>query len=306
MGRRDDTPEAAWLAWAGWRLRAPGSWRPHNIRGDWRRGELLAGDGDAALLQLKWRRTGRRFRAAAWLERRLRRLNLARLPARAFPSDGAFRWSEWATRGEDLVIWYGYAEPSRLLLEAALRRTGEADGVRMWERVGLPSLAVDAPGEPVRWSVFGSSFITPPGHVLRAWQVNLGDIALRVGAGARRVTVRQVYPGAQALERRRMAIWLKRSPFPERRVFRSRREPEPWSVALADGGAEGLMRRGVKRLPQPLGLAIRKEHLSAGVYDAGLDRLLCAEIEDRRPPDPAELEQLLRDMNWAIRGGETA
>ncbi len=281
----------------------PAHWRPLHVEGDWDRGNLIVGDATQAVFQVKWRRTPPAFRADRWLDRRLRKVGIQQ--AERGPAHGGFELAAWSPRGGRLIpegaLWYGHAPRAALVIEIAIAAAASKNNRRQMEEQVIRRMQATAQGAPVRWAIFGSSFVSPPGFVLARRRLHLGDVALEWTSPDRtRLTVRQVYPGSLALARREMPEWMEFTPFREYRRFKAMLPTEPWAVQTPEGTWAGLRRRGRKAVPFPFGWLAPRHSVSAVVHHTGLDRLLIAECDARNAAQPVELTaEALRAMDWA-------
>jgi hypothetical protein len=83
-----------------------------------------------------------------------------------------------------------------------------------------------------------------------------------------------------AVARRALEGWLDAPPFAERR-----RPPAAWPEKLVMDGMEGLLRRGWRRLPSPLGWCNPRHSTAIAAVDRELDRLIIVEHQTRREKD---------------------
>ena len=298
------------LAWEGWRLEMPDQWRPLSIDGTPRRGKLTLGDGERVLLRMNWwRPRWRRFDPQRWLDRRVRSMGGgAALPRQDIRPRGfdPVAWLPEARprRGRQRAVWYGYAPEAGLVLEAVVNANLPARLLKRIERNVLPSLSLAAEGATTQWAVFGAGFRIPSDLYLKAHCLRLGDIALRfTGRGGRRLTVRQIYPGEVALKRRTMKRWLTVWPFKEHKRYKSVEDDQEWPPDSDRPERSGILCRGVKRLPAPLGWVSARRCVSACVQDASLDRLLLVQCEARRSVDEAALAEIIDGMSPASETG---
>lgn len=289
------------LAWAGWRMTVPADWRPLGVDGTWQRGRMMVGDAAAPLVQVKWLRPrGKRFRPERWARKRLRKASAAPADAREGPPEG-FDSSVLGRRSGGQVVWAGCAAAARLALELVIA----GDVPRPRRRRVLSSLAASEPSGCIRWAVFDASFVSPPGFVYGRCRLNLGDIALGFDApGARRLTLRQVYPAGLALSRRDLPTWLRYPPFPGRRALHPKGDARPWSAESFGRRLEGVLLTGIRRWPMPVGLIAARRAAAGAVVEDRLDRLLVVEYESPRAADEGVLARAVAGMNWARLGAE--
>ena len=303
---RLETVDPAPLAWAGWQLEAPPDWRPLQIRGNWERGSLLAGNSLHPTVHVKWWRPAEdeQFHADDWIEVRLEKICRGGAKRQAGPHPAEFSHTAWVPEAADAdgdrrSLWYGYAPGAGLVLEIALNADVPAPLLQHMHRRVLPSCTVSPADAPSLWAVFGTSFLIPADYRLSDRHLQLGDICLRFRREKReRILVRQVYPADLAETRRTLPTWLRFPPFKERRRFRGEQEaPVPWSVTVGKTVFEGVRRRGKKRLPTPLGRYTPLHSTAAVMRDTGQGRLLLAEIDSPNPIPDRRLETLIAVMN---------
>ncbi|MBN1516337.1 hypothetical protein JXA32_07190 [Candidatus Sumerlaeota bacterium] len=292
-----------WLAWAGWRCRMPEDWRPVRIEGGWKNGLFVLSDAETPLLQIKWWRPGqKRFNAAGWIEKRLHKMK-AGPQAGGAPHPTDFDSVAWAP-GEPGVrgFWYGYCASADMMLELVISPEASKSQSRRIQRGMLESMRASGVDEPVKWAVYAASFETPPGFELAEKHLHLGDVSLLLTAPKnRRMMVRQVYPAELALERRKLDRWMMQKVYQQARKYKPHEDPQPWTLDLASSCAEGLVRRGRRRIAWPLGWIRPREAITAALHDADVNRLLIAEYEAPREADEAVLRSTLLAMNWAMR-----
>jgi len=205
-------------------------------------------------------------------------------------------------RGEAPVwAWYGFSASAGLGLELVASGQIDTRQRKALDEIVLPSLGATPAEAPSRWSVFEASFLSPAGFTLERAQLHVGDIALCLRArGGRRLLLRQVYPADLALSRRGLEAWLDHPPFREQRRFRRLGEPQPWQATSFGRTLEGVLRRGKKSLPAPLGPLGRRRSVAAVACDADLERLLLAEYDDPKDADAGVLAEEIGHMNWAL------
>ena len=294
-------PDETDLSWCGWSLPVPADWRPLKIEGGWEQGAMMVGDADGPVFKILWWRPGELdFEPFRWLAERWARLRAAPDPGASVPK--GFRETghvrDLARReGVAKSVWCGHAPAAGLVVEC-VTTSGVAEAKRsLFHEAVLPRLAAHPREGDTPWSLFSARFVSPPGFQLDARRLTLGDIALAFrGEDGRRLVLRQFYPAGLALGRLPLARWLDEPPFPERRRLR-RAQSAPWQ------GADGVMRRGWKRLPSPLGWC-RPLYSAAGIQvDSVRDRLLMAELQSPREDDAeAVLEQAVAAMRQAPQG----
>ncbi len=228
--------------------------------------------------------------------------------------------------GASWSLWYGLARSAGLLVEVVIYSQDRPTLLATMSRQVLPSLRATGPQQPTDWAVFQAGFRTPTGFDVQARQLTPGHMCLlfeapagadrlaasmsRAPAGRRRallarfrgrqrLLLRQVYPAGLALGRKDLPAWLRGGPFPERRRFYPAGQPETWSAESFGRTLAGLIRRGQKRLPWPLGWASRLFSVAAAVRDADLDRLLLAEHDSPLGASEQVVAEAIAAMNWA-------
>ncbi len=306
--------EWVWLAWAGWRMRVPRDWRPLRIGGGRRGGSMMIGDQATALVQVKWsRRPPDGFDPRRWIAERLARRKLVPARSETAPPGGQFDVLAWVRRADsrrnaERSIWYGYSPHAQLLLEVLIHADRARQKPAAVLRGVLASLGGSRPDGPTDWAVFEASFRSPPGMDVVARRFSAGHMAVLFGSAGdgprgRRLLLRQVYPVDLALSRRDLAAWMRSGPFAERRRFYPAADPEDWSVPSFGRTLEGLIRRGRKRLPWPLGWAAPRWTVAASARDRELDRLLLAEYDSPEPDGDAAVAEAIGQMNRAALCG---
>jgi hypothetical protein len=279
-----DKLEWTTLAWGGWRMQVPGEWRPLEIEGGTARGRMVLGDGGTAVLALVWSRATKKRHVSSDESRVTSKdkggwskLRVAPLPSIEGADGGIeIRYSRFITRD----------------------KTQDARRASVCDKA-LHSLGTSPPGDPIDWSVFQTSFRVParfdvvsrrflPGHMAMLFRSPEGE----------RLVLRQAYPRQAALARRDLAGWLRSEPFGvQKRRFYPIGPAEPWSVESVGGRLDGLIRRGRRRLPAPLGWVAPRWSVGVIVEDPRLDRLLLAECESRQEQGEELVAQCLSEMN---------
>lgn len=298
------------LAWARWRMRVPPDWRPLDVQGDGRKGTMMLGDANSAVMQVKWQRPSRRFRPERWLRGRIRRIAGRRGRPEEMPSPEGFAPAAFAVGGKaddaPRRVWYGYAPRANLAMELVINKAAAKRQLKSIDRRVLPSLSASGDDEECRWALFDAGFVVPAGYRYRASRLHLGEIALCFAApNGGRLLVRQVYPSGLALSRGPLPKWLDNAPFKERRRFRATAEDRPWQVASFGRKLKGVIREGRKRLPVPLGLLAPRWSIAAAAEDGDLERLLMAEVDDPSEERPDLLAEVVAKMNYARFAAET-
>lgn len=157
----------------------------------------------------------------------------------------------------------------------------------------LPGLRVTAKDEPCRWSLYDVAFVSPAGFELVRRHLFSGDIALGLAKGKQEgLLLRQVYPAALAIERRPLERWLAETPFKERRRAPTVR-PDKWQR----NGMNGILRRGHRRLPSPMGWCSSRYSTAIAAVDEKLDRVLIAEHQTRGQHGHDQTQWCVENMN---------
>ena len=291
------TPKETTIAWCGWSLPLPEHWRPLKIEGGYAKGSMMIGDGQRPILLVRWMRTHkqRRFDMQRWLDGRFRKQRVT--PDDGAPQPAAIDHSAWACdtadpTGGHKTTWYGYAAKSQMLMEIVttdLTETAVRDEIF---RDRLPRLVVAGDDEPCAWSLYGISFVSPPGYVLKRQHLFSGDIAIELARGRKdTLLLRQVYPAGLALERRTLDRWLQAPPFTERRFWSKH------TLANAVVSKEGTRTfRGWKRLRSPMGWYTARFSTAVAAIDKEQDRLMIAEHQTAREHRMDTVEYALREM----------
>lgn len=297
------------LAWSGWQLEIPFEWRPLRIESGWMRGAMLVGTAETPLLQIKWWRPERkRFKAVPWIEARVKSVAAkGALVKYLKPQRDGFATLVSAVdnnlkKNRNRILWYAHAPAANLIVELVANAAAPDDALTLIHDTVVPSLAATGLDQPTRWAVYDVSFESPPQFTVAAIKMLAGDIALELFGRKRksRLVLRQVYPSQLALTRRGIANWLESSHFKEHRKFRSSKKPAPWKLEKDGRALEGVLRRGQKRLPAPLGWCAPRESIAAALNDAALGRLLLAEYDaPKKHFDESLLQTALLAMNWA-------
>ncbi|RPI59598.1 MAG: hypothetical protein EHM48_08640 [Planctomycetaceae bacterium] len=321
----DNLSLAAWpagekvscLAWAGWAVLTPSTWRPLGISGGRKKGTLLVGDGRQAVAQFKWLWIKRKkFDPARWIKRRLRRVaqKQYRKQASAAVGVGDFQRLAWLGAGQlkrasrsQTAIWYGYSQAAKLLLEVVINAGAGDDVVRTLRKEVIASLRACPANGPTLWSVFDTSFVSPAGFDVRKKRINLGDVAMEFVSRSRTIIARQVYPAELALQRRGMDKWLSDCPFPQKRRFKAVGEVRDVNVDTLTIPATARCRVGQRRFPFPLRFVCRRHSAAGVVEETGIGRLLMAEYNwpfRRGGSADSGLDVVswsLGQMNWSSR-----
>lgn len=295
-----DKTETTLIAWAGWLMDVPATWRPLKLQGDPDKGTLMIGDAERPIVLVQWWRPPTDvFDVEKWFEQRFRKLGTVPVPGA--PSPERFTKTAWrpdlATREDaSKTIWSGYSAAAGLLVEVIVTSITEEKLRNAIFRTMVPAIRVSGKDEHCRWSMYDVSFVSPPRFELTQKHLFSGDIALRFARGRREtLLMRQVYPAKLAMSRRSLERWLEATPFPERRTLRS-----PVKEAWRRGGPrplEGIRMCGWKRLPSPLGRCAARYSRAVAAVDGELDRLLLAELQTATQDGGAEVDRAVEQMN---------
>jgi hypothetical protein len=295
-----------WLAWAGWMMKVPPKWRPLKIEDKPASGKVILGDSSQAVAQIKWSNSvGRNFDADQWLRQRIKAVACDATTVENEPALEDFEQAAWlseasTSKTSQRSLWYGYAPKARLLLEIVINGEIDEKTQKIFRFRVLPSLRICDKKLATKWAIFDVSFESPAGFTLKAKRLNVGDMALELtNSKVGRLLVRQVYPASLALQRRKLEKWVRSYPHKEHRRYKSLNEAEKWKVESFERNIDGLICRGQKRLPFPLGFCAPRFTISAISHDAGLDRLLIAEYDGKKPEADNIISDIISRMNWA-------
>jgi hypothetical protein len=294
--------ETRLLAWAGWQLQVPANWHPVKMEGTFIKGSMFIGDDVSPYLMLRWWRPllegQKEFDIDSWLESRFKKLHA--LPQPYPPAPAGLDRTAWVEglqtkKQKSRTIWYGYQASAEIVIEVLMTSLTPPDIQTTIITELIPSLKLSPKGDPIPWSLFTTSFISPPGFILDAHHLYSGDVALRLVNGRESLILRMVYPAGLALSRRKLSDWLDESPFLERRKNRDLLQQD-WRCGRNQ--LKGVVRTGRKRLPFPLGFVRPQYNTTIAAVDEQLDRLMVA---DHRSPDPKDLAitaRAVEHMNW--------
>ena len=127
---------------------------------------------------------------------------------------------------------------------------------------------------------------------LRRRHLFSGDVALSFARGSESLLLRQVYPAGIAVQRRPLERWLRLPPFTERR-----RPPREALETERFRGFDGLLRRGWRRLPSPMGWCSPRFATAIAVVDRERDRLLISELLTKREHCADLVRRSISEMN---------
>jgi len=296
------------IAWAGWQINVPESWRPLKIQGDPAKGTMMIGDAEQPIMLVQWWRPRRSvFKVEKWFEQRFRKLGA--VPTQGAPAPERFSKTAWepelATReGTSKTIWSGYSTEAGLLVEVIVTSLTEERLRKSIFKTIVPGMVVTGEDEPCCWSMYNVKFMSPPGYELKMKHLYSGDVALQFVRGrTSTLLMRQVYPAKLATSRRSLERWLEASPFTERRTLRSpvketwhRNEPRK---------LEGIRLTGWKRLPAPLGRCAARHCQALAVIDKEMDRVLIAELQSQKDTGGREADWVIEKMNCVLEKSQS-
>ncbi len=301
------------LAWMGWALMMPAEWRPLKIRGEYNRGAVIVGDGEHAVFQIKWWRPGiKKFNSDDWISRRLEKEFKIVVRNANAPCPAGFTNAAWVldakNRGKgNLMVWYGYAAQSDLMIEIISGGDAPDHECRKVIRRTIPSLRMFRPDESVCYCLFNRKFKVPAGFVLKIWKLESGDITLKFETGKSResLTVRQIYPADLALSRCSIDRWMLLKRFKENRKFVPVEKTGPYEVKIKGVKVSGARRYGRKKIPFPLGGVLPLESVFAGLHDVAGNRLIFIEYDVRKGNVKEKAEQIIME-NLACAAGNNS
>ncbi len=297
------TAEWSWLAWAGWRAKIPVNWRPLRLENRDSSGHLMLGDSEQATVQFKWWNPPTKgFDISRWLDKRLRKVGKRVQVAKKAPAAHRFDRSLWLpevrTRKDAVSsVWYGYSASAPLVLEVVVNNGAGPEASDLAIDLLLPSLDVSAADAPTLWSVYDTSFESPPGYTIYDSRLHLGAISLFLENGKRQLMLCQVYPATAALAKKPLETWLDMSSLKGK--WRSGAANGPEAVRV--GAFSGLSRAVTKRRPFPLGRFVQRQCVAVVAHDEALDRLLLAEHISPDATVSEFVSNAVRSMNWAHR-----
>lgn len=292
------------IAWAGWSIGSLPEWRPMRITGDWRKGSMMIGTANEALMQISWWRPERdHFDAKAWALARAAK-DAKSSGVTEVPGPSAFSRIAWVPERQDeqwRSLWYGYADHAGLVLEIATNKAAAENHRAHLEAYALPTLAATSTSEQSSWSVFGSRFVTPRGFAIEQHRMTLGDISLNFrNAVGDMLLLRQMYPAKLMLTRRPLSAWIGANPFPSRLRHKPLGDAQTGAIARDGEAMQYLWSRGVRRLRFPLGFIGPRNTIDAACHDDQQDRLLIVSLASRYEPELAIVSEALAGMGRAI------
>ena len=209
------------IAWAGYVVSAPESYRMAAVTGAYRRGTFALADDDRVRLELAWDTAGgRRINAeritrrcvarAAGGRRRAKRLQIENVQLEGFTNVVRWRGTNPKQRQKescDHVV--GYCSLTKRFLRMAYQPGTEEQDDAFRQRM-LPTIRDQHPDRPQKWRFFGIGFDAPAGLLYEDAKLNLGDMSVAMADAKRRrlLTVRYVYPADLALARQDLRQWL--------------------------------------------------------------------------------------------------
>lgn len=293
----------SFLAWAGWQFWMPESWQPLKLLGTTDKGQMIVGNHDVAIFSVKWARpqNARITDGCEWVRSRLGQHGAHPQPNP--PAAEHFTAVGWARdlqteEGKETTYWYGYSEKADLLLGITLNGVLDKEIRRIVVTSILPTLRATPLDTQRLWSMYEVQFTVPAGFELMQRHLFAGDVALLFAKGRQEtLLVRQVYPGDLALKRRSWEKWLNVAPFKEHRRLRPRSmQARTWRHP-GKPDLSGMVRRGWKRIPAPLGWYAPRSTAALGVHDQQRNRLLIAEHAARGQAQESMCCTLIDGMN---------
>jgi hypothetical protein len=267
---------------------------------------MILGDSSQAVAQIKWsKQTGRNFDSERWLKQHIKAVASKSTKVDNEPAPADFEQVAWISgvgspKTGPRSLWYGYSSKAKLLLEIVVNSKIDEKTQRIFRTRVLPSLRVCDHSLPTKWAFFDVSFESPAGFTIKEKRLNVGDMALELTSRKLgRLLVRQVYPASLALQRRKLEKWMRSFPKKEHRHFKPSNESEQWKVESFERDMNGLICRGQKRLPFPLGFCTPRFTISAISHDTQLDRLLIVEYDGKKPEADSAVSKVISRMNWA-------
>ncbi|MCF7855774.1 MAG: hypothetical protein K9N51_13315 [Candidatus Pacebacteria bacterium] len=296
------------IAWAGWMTRVPRGWRPLRIRGTWKNGEMALGDPAKSILQINWQRPPKKhFNPERWLKKWRKALSSETIAESGKETSADFSPAMTLAgvdkpSGRHYPCWCGYSEQADLIVEIRTSATTEKDDERVLRELILPALRATPADAPTHWALFECSYVTPTGYKYTDYELNAGDIAIRLESeDATSLVIRQLYPADLALQRRDLTDWLYSLPFKERLARRTVSGPHDIVVASFGSELHGVMRHGKRTLRTLLRFVTCAVFVEAVVLDEDQNRLCFAHFDARKRVDEKVLKYVLANMNWHIR-----
>jgi hypothetical protein len=255
-------------------------------------------------MMVRWWRPGlcgeKKFEIDDWIATRFKKLHA--LPQPNPPHSAGVDVAAWVKdlqkkEGLSRTIWYGYSRTSDVVVELLMTSLTPQEIRKQVIDDILPTLRIVTPDQPMPWSLFSVSFLSPPGFALEEHHLYSGDVALRFLKDNQALVLRMVYPASLALTRRQLANWFTEPPFLERRR-KGRFESRDWSASRS--ALTGIQRTGIKRFPIPLGWFRPRYSTEVAAVDQEHDRLLIADHQTPAKTDPSLVFQTVEDMNWGL------
>ncbi len=242
------------LAWAGWRTNVPPDWRPLRIDGAWADGAMVLGSSEQSVLQINWQRPPHQsFSADNRLRKWSKRVHAAsstKSPAELTHPDikAAVRaMVKDRKSGTEHPFWCCYSARANLVVEIRTRPAITPENEQWVRQKLLPALRFSAADEPAYYAVFNGCFRAPSGFLLKNSALHSGDLAILLETtDGTRLTMRQVYPGDLALQRRDLADWLAAPPFKDVLSVKVLHGPEQIEMQFHDANRVCIKRFGKK------------------------------------------------------------
>ena len=283
------------LAWQGWTLTLPPRWNPVKIEGDYEGGGVLLADLLGPRLGVRWQKPGRRFEAQAWAMSSMKQEvgALAAQEARLLPLRddlaASHLYIDPEPPGRD--VWVAQSTVSGRALQLVYRSRRREHAL---SGVILPTLMDNPPDQPVPWSIFGLSCITPAGLRLVRHQLNAGDLMLSFAGSGHELTLRQVALARQALARMPMEKWIGQLTWPRRLHYRSAVDGEAVELPIGRRRVKGLVVISARRRRFFWAWRVPQAMFTYGLDDPARDRLVFAQSDD------ADLAQaVIRTVGWS-------
>jgi hypothetical protein len=286
---------ASILAWHGWQLTVPNRWNPVKVEGDFEKGYLLLADLHRPRLGIRWNRISRRQDADKWAATAMKREVGEKMAAKAVKVDLGEGFSASLLSLEDSPpgrdVWVGYSPASGRGIEVVYQTRRRE---RVMREIILPHLRDTPLDEPVGWSIFGLSCMTPAGMKLASHKLNAGDLTLRFLRDRHEAVVRQVSLAKVALARQPLETWLAVQQRTRRKQYKPAGPVEAVKIAAVGRELEGVCQKLKKRRRLLLALKMPSVLHTLALHDADRDRLAMIQGDDR-----VLLETITQTLGWA-------
>lgn len=294
MSNKEQLPTEEQICWQGLQVPIQKDWRPLRVEGSYEDGSVTIGDMMAPIFQLRWIRPATEQDGKKWIEGRCNSAAGGQTSRKA-PHPESFEHVAWikdlAIREESQkTVWWGTATNKEVFVELLLTNLCKPAFSRWVIKEALPLLRVMSKTEESLWQIYSARFTVPPGYVLNHSRLAAGDISLEFKREDRqKLTVRQVYPAALALDRRPMRAWLRNRVTTDRRRL---------CVDQEQKSDHKVKWTGWKRYPFPLGWIVPNRFESLILEDLHLDRLLIAESEWKDGSKTTRVDDIVSAMQW--------